>query len=171
MKPVYEWKWRRTNSKHFLVLLKDGKKLGSALDLHPPPQQCECGPDYNCLGLTLAQWDSEYPNRFTAYVGGKRLDEYEDMTAAKVAVETALGVTTKKEKKVQVPEKVKSAREVELEIRMQEWYGSRWRDYTHNPHKWLKSPRRQASVRTQRRRVEREEAKKLAKQSARLGII
>ena len=103
MKPTYEWKWQRNKGKHFLVLLKDGKKIGTAKQLWGwnMMQICSCWPDYNCYGLNYDELEEKGPN-FIAYVGGKQLaGRFDSMTDAKIAVEQALGVSTKKEKRME----------------------------------------------------------------------
>jgi len=91
--PTYEWKWQRSKKKSLLVLLKNGKKIG-------------------CIRVSeSSELDDEgeyYRDLFyTAYQGGKRLDTFKEMTPAKIAVEIALGVSTKKSKKKPEPERIK----------------------------------------------------------------
>lgn len=88
-----EWKWHRRKQKSALVLYKDGKKIGcvslkETLVVHPYTDAGEYNP-----------WMDFY----VAYKGGGRIGEFDTMTEAKIAVETALGVSTKKSKKKPEP--------------------------------------------------------------------
>jgi hypothetical protein len=96
----YSWKWHRAHGKAFIQLLKDGKKIASVRDMYMFPQ-CDCGPEYNCFwGMS----ESEVPyERVAAYIGGKKIGMFQDVLDAKFAVETELGITTRKPKK-QEPE-------------------------------------------------------------------
>ena len=76
---AYEWKWKRANGKHFLELLKDGKKIGHTQQIWLP---CVCGA-YPCQCF-----------QFEAYKGGGKIGAFPAMTDAKIAVEQALGVST-----------------------------------------------------------------------------
>ena len=104
-KPVYEWKWKRANHKHFLVLTKNGKKVASAIALFEHAI-CPC-----CQTYMVEYYPESYPAldtpRFIGYVGGKKLPEtHKTMAEAKIAVEKALGVSTAQEKVLQ-PERVR----------------------------------------------------------------
>jgi hypothetical protein len=87
-----EWKWHRKKNKSTLVLFKDGKKIGSVVlrENAVPDNNAECG------------WNDLY----VAYNGGGRIGSFTTMTEAKIAVETALGVSTKKSKKKPEPERI-----------------------------------------------------------------
>ena len=98
----YSWKWQRAHGKAFVVLLKDGKKIGSCRDLYMFPQ-CDCGPDYNCYG---GMAESDVPaERVVAYIGGKKIGMFSSVIDAKMAIEHDLGITTRKPK-TQEPERI-----------------------------------------------------------------
>jgi hypothetical protein len=92
---TYEWKWKRAaKRKTFLELLRDGKKIGSV-----------------SLKEQLADADGRtredmWEDVYVAYKGGGNIGDYATMTEAKIAVEKALGVSTKKSKKKPQPERI-----------------------------------------------------------------
>ena len=91
----YSWKWHRAHGKAFVMLLKDGKKIGSVRDMYMF-SQCDCGPYYNCYG---GMTESEVPyERVAAYIGGKKIGMFQNVIDAKMAVEHDLGITTRKPK-------------------------------------------------------------------------
>ena len=89
----YLWKWNRANKKSFLVLYKDGKKIGT-VRLSEGDVMDEDG-----------DWVKD--TSVKAYAGGKFLGEFPNTVAGKIAVEKELGVSTKKQKKKKEPQCVK----------------------------------------------------------------
>ena len=92
-----DWKWKRKAKRSSaLILYKDGKKIG-------------CVALYNTEADNPWTDDGEYSpwdNCYVAYKGGERIGAFDTMTEAKIAVETALGVSTKKSKKKPEPERI-----------------------------------------------------------------
>ena len=88
---TFEWKWKRTAKRSStLILYQDGKKIGSVA------MKSERSMADDSL------WDDVY----VAYKGGGRIGAFHTMTEAKIAVETALGVSTMKSKKKPEPERI-----------------------------------------------------------------
>jgi len=87
--PVYKWEWRRGHGKHFIVLLKDDKKIASARELWQV-QQCTCFP-FNCYDVP----DELRGPRFAAYVGGQKLGLFKTMPDAKAEIETKMDLVGK----------------------------------------------------------------------------
>lgn len=81
VKPVYEWVWKRANKKHFLVLLRDGKRVATIKDTMWFPS-CSCGPNHNCaFDVTLAEKAEQKP--YVAFIGGMYLGNYRSASDAK----------------------------------------------------------------------------------------
>jgi hypothetical protein len=121
--PKFSWKWKRGHGNAYVVLTKDGKKIGSVKNEWMVPQ-CSCGPDYNCYGIP----ESEIPyERVAAYVGGKLIGKFPTVIDAKEAVETALGITTELKKTPQ-PERIQKKHIPSKNLVMaQRWKGmSNW---------------------------------------------
>lgn len=94
--PIFEWfRHRDHGNQNILLLKKDGKKIGGTKEVWFP-KECTCG--------ACAIWQCERccpGTKYEGFVGGGKIGTYPTQTEAKIAVETALGVSTKKQKNVQ----------------------------------------------------------------------
>lgn len=85
MQVVYDWTRTNVRGKRFLQLSRNGKKIGTV--------------------KTMGDWEEGWSYR--AYAGGKQLGFFDTMTAAKIAVEQHLNVSSKKEKRKPQPKRIK----------------------------------------------------------------